>query len=113
MLTCGTDRSNGKPCVIRAASIRDAVARREFNRESSDLVMTTTAVRISSLAALALMAVMSISAAHASGTPEQRRACRADAQRLCRQFIPDVPRITACMKANKRKLSPACRTQFR
>jgi type II secretory pathway component PulL len=75
--------------------------------------MTTTAVKISSLAALALMAVMSVSTAHASGTPEQRRACRADAKKFCRQFIPDVPRITACMEANKRNLSPACRAQFR
>lgn len=48
-----------------------------------------------------------------SGTPEQRRACRKDAMRLCREFVPNVEKITTCMEANKAQLSPACRTQFR
>ena len=51
--------------------------------------------------------------AHAAGTPEQRRACRADAFRLCREAIPNVRRVTACMEKNIRKLSPPCRAQFR
>jgi hypothetical protein len=51
--------------------------------------------------------------AHAAGTPEQRRACRKDAMTLCREFLPDVPKITACMEAKKAQLSPACRTQFK
>lgn len=50
---------------------------------------------------------------HAAGTPEQRRACRADAMKLCRDFIPNVKRITACMEKNISKLSPLCRTQFK
>ncbi len=33
--------------------------------------------------AIALLA----SAAHAEGTPEQRRACKKDAMTLCREFI--------------------------
>ncbi|MBN9580189.1 MAG: hypothetical protein J0G37_01570 [Afipia sp.] len=73
----------------------------------------TTTLRISSLAGLALMAFMSVNAAHASGTPEQRRACRADAKKFCGQFIPNVPKITACMEANKSRLSPPCRAQFK
>lgn len=51
--------------------------------------------------------------AHAAGTPEQRRACRADAMKLCRDYIPNVKRITACMERNLSKLSPLCRTQFK
>lgn len=51
--------------------------------------------------------------AHAAGTPEQRRACRADAFRLCREAIPNVSRVTACMEKNIKKLSPLCRAQFR
>ncbi|AXK83328.1 hypothetical protein DW352_24075 [Pseudolabrys taiwanensis] len=52
-------------------------------------------------------------AASSQGTAEQRRACRADAMRLCREFIPNVKRITACMERNVDKLSPPCRAQFR
>ncbi|MDO8981606.1 MAG: hypothetical protein Q7V17_20500 [Afipia sp.] len=63
-------------------------------------------------AAIALLAAAP-SAADAAGTPEQRRACRQDAMRLCREYIPDVKRITACMQKNVRKLSPLCRRQFR
>ena len=68
-------------------------------------------------AAITLLAALAFSAlaesAHAnSGTAEQRRACRADAMRLCREFIPNVRHITACMERNKRHLSPACRAQF-
>ncbi len=48
----------------------------------------------------------------AAGTLEQRRACRADAMKFCRDYIPNVNRITACMKQNISKLSPLCRAQF-
>jgi len=65
------------------------------------------------LLALAALTVMTSSLAQAAGTPEQRRACRSDAMRLCRQFVPNVQKITACMERNVRKLSPACRAHFR
>ncbi len=47
------------------------------------------------------------------GTYEQRRACRADAMKFCRQFVPNVQLITACMDKNVHKLSPDCRKQFK
>ena len=75
--------------------------------------MKLAAVGISSLAALALTAFMSASAAHAAGTLEQRRACRADAKKFCGEYIPNVKKITACMEANKERLTPACRAQFK
>jgi hypothetical protein len=50
--------------------------------------------------------------AAAQGTPEQRAACQGDALRLCGQYIPDVERITSCMKGNVRYLSPGCRAVF-
>ncbi|MGL5167964.1 MAG: hypothetical protein ACRC9K_18930 [Afipia sp.] len=68
---------------------------------------------IKTIFALGTMALLAASTAHAAGTPEQRRACRQDAMRLCRQFVPDVRRITACMEANRARLSPLCRRQFR
>ncbi|HVV43369.1 MAG TPA: hypothetical protein VHC94_20160 [Nitrobacter sp.] len=57
--------------------------------------------------------VVTSTLAHAAGTPEQRRACRADAMRLCRQFVPRVAEITRCMERNSAKLTPACRAQFK
>ena len=48
----------------------------------------------------------------AQGTPEQREACSGDAQRLCSHTIPDVERTKACLIANRRALSPACRAAF-
>jgi hypothetical protein len=39
-----------------------------------------------------------------------RQACTPDAMRLCSEFIPDVPKITACMNAKRRLLSMECRT---
>jgi len=52
-------------------------------------------------------------AAHAvEATAEQRRACTPDAFRLCSQHIPNIDAITACMVANKSKLSPDCKAVF-
>lgn len=64
------------------------------------------------IALAALIAGASLSA-NAAGTPEQRRACRADAMKFCREFVPNVRKITACMEHNMRRLSPACRSQFK
>ena len=50
--------------------------------------------------------------AQAAGTAQDRRACRSDAMRLCREFIPNTQRITACMRRNMAQLSPACQAQF-
>ena len=47
------------------------------------------------------------------GTRQQRMDCADDARFVCSRFIPDVERITACMQANKRQLSPQCRRHFR
>jgi hypothetical protein len=49
----------------------------------------------------------------ADGTLQQRKDCADDARMVCGRFIPDVARITQCMTANKRQLSPQCRRHFR
>ena len=51
----------------------------------------------------------SASAGFAQGTREQRSACMGDAFRLCSSEIPSLQRITACLKANYSKVSPACK----
>ena len=53
--------------------------------------------------------LVSSSAGFAQGTPEQRSACMGDAFKFCSAEIPNIPKITTCMKANFSKLSPACK----
>ena len=60
-----------------------------------------------------LLILALVGTANASGTPEQRRACRHDAFKFCRSEIPNVKRITACMKMHLAQLSPPCRAQFK
>jgi hypothetical protein len=42
------------------------------------------------------------------GTPEDQRACRPDAQRLCKDLVGDDDAVLRCFQANRPKLSPAC-----
>ncbi len=56
--------------------------------------------------------VAAASAKAAQGTAEQRAACTPDAVRLCSSEIPDVARVTACMKAKQASLSGRCRAAF-
>jgi hypothetical protein len=60
-----------------------------------------------------LVTVALIGKSQAEGTLEQRWACEQDAFKFCGNEIPNVPRITACMTKNIKKLSPACRAQFK
>jgi hypothetical protein len=40
---------------------------------------------------------------------ETRQACAPEAIRLCRDYIPDVAKITACMEAKYAQLNEDCR----
>lgn len=54
-----------------------------------------------------------LDAASAQGSDAARQACTPDAMRLCSDVIPDVARVTACMKAKSSQLSPTCRVAMR
>jgi hypothetical protein len=58
------------------------------------------------------LTLASLPAAAQQWTPQQRAACEPDAMRLCNQYVPDVQRVSACMSAYRRYLSPACRAVF-
>ncbi len=60
------------------------------------------------LALLAGALLCRLDGANAQGSPEARQACAPDAVRLCSEFIPDVPKITACMKRKHAQLSKEC-----
>jgi hypothetical protein len=65
---------------------------------------------------LALLAGVSLSAldrADAEVSADVQQACTPDAMRLCSEFIPDVAKIAACMKAKHAQLSAACITAMR
>jgi hypothetical protein len=51
--------------------------------------------------------------ASAQGSEAARQACTPDAMRLCSDVIPDVARVTACMKAKSSQLSETCRVAMR
>ena len=60
---------------------------------------------------VALGVVLLSSAANAY-TEEQARLCTGDAFRLCGPAIPDIERVTICMRAQKASLSPGCKSVF-
>jgi len=53
--------------------------------------------------------LIAVNGAPAQGSDEARQACTPDAMRLCSEFVPDVPKITACMHAKHAQLSIECR----
>jgi len=63
-----------------------------------------------SAAIFGLVWVAGFAPAAAQGTPQQQQACTPDVMRLCNAFVPDVAKITVCMKHNWASVSPACRT---
>jgi hypothetical protein len=69
-------------------------------------------IRTLSVAASVAISLTSFAAHAVEATAEQRRACTPDAFRLCSSHIPNIEAITACMRANKSKLSPECKVVF-
>jgi hypothetical protein len=64
---------------------------------------------VCSLMLLAGVIVGGVDSAGAQGSDAAREACTPDAMRLCSEFIPDVPKVTACMHAKSAQLSQPCR----
>ena len=72
-----------------------------------------TARKMSLALIVALTALTYSNSSFAAGTSDQQSACMGDAFRLCGSEIPNVDRITICMKKNFTQLSPGCRAQFK
>jgi hypothetical protein len=81
----------------------------QFNT-TSDLRLAVTAAA----GLLLLLAAGSSAKAQAQyqGTPEMQQACAPDVMRLCKDDVPDVDKIVACMKRNRANLSSACGAVF-
>jgi hypothetical protein len=63
-------------------------------------------------AGVSLCAALWGSGAQAFTQDDQRRLCTGDAMRLCSAEIPNVERVTACMRAKRAQLSEGCRSVF-
>jgi hypothetical protein len=70
------------------------------------------AVFVAAMLLSVLAGMFSSANAQYRGTQEMQQACTPDVMRLCSADIPDVERITACMKRNRLNLSPACKPVF-
>lgn len=55
---------------------------------------------------------MTVVAARAQGTAQERSACMGDAFRFCTSDIPNVSEIEACLIQNRPQLTPACSAEF-
>jgi hypothetical protein len=60
----------------------------------------------------ALTAASAVQAQEYRGTPEQQKACRPNVFRFCAGEIPDVRKITACLRRNISRLTPDCQAIF-
>ncbi len=56
-----------------------------------------------------LMAGMSVASAQSGPTPQEKMACRSDAEALCAEHIGKPAEMNACLRDNKAKLSVPCR----
>jgi len=70
-------------------------------------------IHLAGTAALLTLLFCRLDGASAQGSDATREACTPDAMRLCSDVIPDVTKVTACMKAKSSQLSQACRVAMR
>ncbi|ABD07442.1 conserved hypothetical protein [Rhodopseudomonas palustris HaA2] len=74
--------------------------------------MTTTRISLIRRIALSLIVAASLPAASTASfaySAEAAQMCTDDAFKLCASEIPSIPKITACMRSNRTKLSTGCR----
>ncbi len=83
-----------------------------FVEKSGAAFARGAAVLAAGILVSALGGAFSSANAQYRGTPEMQQACTPDVMRLCQAEIPDVGRITNCMKRNRLNLSPACGAVF-
>lgn len=98
------------------AKYRPALNRRGSRRRKSTVKSWGSHMRIVHLAcAFTLLGAFACrpDGAAAQGSDAAREACTPDAMRLCGDVIPDVAKVTACMRAKSRQLSEPCRVAMR
>ena len=99
-------------------AIADTAGDFETVREGSDAgehhrATTARMTRMTACLLLPVAAAAYMNAAHGATEEEQSKACKADAIKLCSEFIPSKDKITACMQSKVKQLSPGCRKMFK
>jgi len=56
-----------------------------------------------------MLSLMTFAGTAVAATPEEQQACQDDAFKFCESAIPDEDKVKACLLANRRKLTSACR----
>jgi hypothetical protein len=59
-----------------------------------------------------MLSLVTFTGGASAATAEEQQACQDDAFKFCERVIPDEGKVKACLLANMRKLSPACRKMF-
>jgi hypothetical protein len=67
---------------------------------------------LKTVSGLAFCLTMLPAMSHAFTQDDQRRLCTGDVLRLCASEIPNVQRISACMRKQRASLSEGCRSVF-
>jgi len=58
---------------------------------------------------LGVLLICSAASAQGSHSAQEEKACRRDAQRFCKDAMPDEFRVLSCLQAHRQKISQACR----
>lgn len=69
--------------------------------------------RFAGLVAFGLLLTVTTQAFAQDSNSKAAELCTPDAMRLCSEFVPDAERITSCMQAKRRQLSPECLAVFK
>ena len=106
---CVTPRTVIPPVLPYIASINNATGRPVgFHQE--DAMTTRTTLRKIGFALAVASSLFSMSTASHAYTMEEERLCMDDAFKFCGSDIPNVDKITICMRAHKAQLSPGCKS---
>jgi hypothetical protein len=84
----------------------------KFKKKGSGMRAQRVVLSLMVTIAAGIAAAGSASSEEYRGTVDQQMACTPDVWRLCFDQIPDVNRITACLRQNTPQLSGACRSVF-
>ena len=79
------------------------------SKTSSTSSSTTSSLRRAAWALIVAGLLPLSSTASFAYSQEAAQMCTSDAFRLCSSEIPNIPKITACMRANRTSLSTGCR----
>ena len=78
-------------------------------RTGSQTISTPSSLRRLGLALIVAAVLPLSSSASFAYSQEAAQMCTSDAFRLCSAEIPNIPKITACMRAHRLDLSSGCR----